>query len=247
MDSARFDALSRSLTDGSSRRGLLAMLASGLLAALPLRPFGEGAEAKKKKGKKKKKKKGQDNTSQNPVSPPQPVCTPSCTGGRTCQGGICACPGGTRLCEAEGECEECCSDVDCCGQHSCPPSSPTCLGNRTCSVTCTDGVRNGSESDIDCGGVVCTRCGYGKICASSDDCANALCSGGRCRECSVDSECGSDGNGGCLCRQQSGGAGVCVTAEGTSGFSGCNPCPADTICYVTGLTNHNCAKLCGAA
>jgi len=49
MDDERFDALLRTLTAGSSRRGLLARLASGLVALLPLMVASERADGKKRK------------------------------------------------------------------------------------------------------------------------------------------------------------------------------------------------------
>jgi hypothetical protein len=40
-------------------------------------------------------------------------------------------------------------------------------------------VKNGDESDVDCGGG-CAGCDAGKNCASGSDCASALCKGGQC-------------------------------------------------------------------
>ena len=54
MDAERFDELIRSFRSGSSRRRLLAGLASGMLAALPFALDGEEAKAKKKRKKKRK-------------------------------------------------------------------------------------------------------------------------------------------------------------------------------------------------
>ena len=45
---------------------------------------------------------------------------------------------------------------------------------------CADGVRNGDESDIDCGGSVCTRCALGKSCTRPADCASGACDAGEC-------------------------------------------------------------------
>src|SRR4051794_33806548 len=58
-------------------------------------------------------------------------------------------------------------------------------------ATCTDGLKNGSESDVDCGGA-CPRCGNGKICATRSDCVGGLCAGGTCQACAVDDDCGAD-------------------------------------------------------
>jgi hypothetical protein len=49
----------------------------------------------------------------------------------------------------------------------------------TSTPTCTDGVKNGPETDIDCGGS-CQPCADGKACAAAADCATQQCSGGTC-------------------------------------------------------------------
>ncbi len=54
MDTHRFDALARTLISRASRRGVLAGLASGLLAVLPLTIGGEEIKARKKRRKTKK-------------------------------------------------------------------------------------------------------------------------------------------------------------------------------------------------
>lgn len=44
---------------------------------------------------------------------------------------------------------------------------------------CTDGVKDGSESDVDCGGA-CAGCDVGKTCVVPQDCASGACTGGAC-------------------------------------------------------------------
>jgi hypothetical protein len=46
--------------------------------------------------------------------------------------------------------------------------------------SCTDGVKNGVETDVDCGGG-CTPCADGKLCSSFSDCASVVCSQARCQ------------------------------------------------------------------
>lgn len=41
--------------------------------------------------------------------------------------------------------------------------------------TCTDGAKNGGETDVDCGGTCAVRCAIGKACAVSADCASGTC------------------------------------------------------------------------
>ena len=50
-----------------------------------------------------------------------------------------------------------------------------------CNVTvvtasCSDGILNGNESDVDCGGS-CAACGNGRRCDFNSDCASGVCSG----------------------------------------------------------------------
>ena len=45
--------------------------------------------------------------------------------------------------------------------------------------TCTDKIKNGAETDVDCGGGTCPACATGKACAKGSDCAG-LCSAGKC-------------------------------------------------------------------
>ncbi len=62
------------------------------------------------------------------------------------------------------------------------PSTPTrtvSLSGRTLAPSCLDGVRNGTETDLDCGGS-CPGCGNGSRCAVNIDCASQLCSDSVC-------------------------------------------------------------------
>lgn len=97
-----------------------------------------------------------------------------------CEGVIC--PSG-QVC-IQGECLRVCEeDADCrnpdlyCADKICTP------------IRCDDGVQNGDESDIDCGGG-CERCGLGKSCFNDTDCASGICSGdGICVECLESIDC----------------------------------------------------------
>jgi hypothetical protein len=46
-------------------------------------------------------------------------------------------------------------------------------------ATCTDGQKNGSETDVDCGGL-CGGCATGKVCSAKLDCGSYACSAGHC-------------------------------------------------------------------
>jgi hypothetical protein len=45
---------------------------------------------------------------------------------------------------------------------------------------CDDGVRNGGESDVDCGGA-CSKCSAGLVCALSEDCESRVCTNQVCQ------------------------------------------------------------------
>jgi len=45
--------------------------------------------------------------------------------------------------------------------------------------SCSDGTKNGTETDLDCGGM-CGACAVGKVCTTGGDCANGTCFAGTC-------------------------------------------------------------------
>jgi hypothetical protein len=87
--------------------------------------------------------------------------------------------------------KHCLSSGDC--------QSLSCVAG-TCVASCTmDGIKNGDETDIDCGGS-CAPCATGKHCSTGADCSSRVCSAGLCmaRSCSdgvrngteIDVDCG---------------------------------------------------------
>lgn len=94
---------------------------------------------------------------------------------------------------------------------------------------CTDQIRNGNESDIDCGGA-CGQCAIGDTCRATADCEDSTCERGTCTALpcvngvrdgqETDVDCG-----GGACRQCAGGRG-CLAA--TDCFSG--TCRQDGTC-----------------
>ncbi len=96
----------------------------------------------------------------------------------TCVGGLCgeapepvgvACAQGE--CDGEGQCVECLNDADC--------ASLVCEAGSCAAAACNDGVKNGGESDLDCGGP-CNGCAVGQSCGASADCLSGACTGGKC-------------------------------------------------------------------
>ena len=48
--------------------------------------------------------------------------------------------------------------------------------------TCTDGLRNGNETGVDCGGGICPACSTGQACNVSSDCQTGICTAGLCKD-----------------------------------------------------------------
>jgi len=48
-------------------------------------------------------------------------------------------------------------------------------------AACTDGMKSGQDTDVDCGGPVCPACGTGKHCKTGTDCQSLVCVGGVCQ------------------------------------------------------------------
>ena len=48
-------------------------------------------------------------------------------------------------------------------------------------TTCADAIKNGTETDVDCGGGLCPGCAAGKACLAASDCLSAVCTKGLCR------------------------------------------------------------------
>lgn len=85
------------------------------------------------------------------------------------------------------------SDIDC-GGPNCEPCVPgkacaaatdcqskVCTAETCLAPTCTDGVQNGLETGVDCGGGgTCDRCATGGTCAVATDCDQGVCVGGEC-------------------------------------------------------------------
>jgi hypothetical protein len=74
-----------------------------------------------------------------------------------------------------------------CIDYACPPGdncveSPPGSGKATCQVTsCSDGVKNGLETDVDCGGGACPPCAATQACLVARDCTSGVCTGGECQ------------------------------------------------------------------
>lgn len=91
--------------------------------------------------------------------------------------GACISNSSTLQCTQLGTCPEgtTCSDNSECGSRFCK--------NSVCEApTCEDAIKNGDETDIDCGGDDCDVCDEGDRCNIDDDCSTNFCSARVCRE-----------------------------------------------------------------
>jgi hypothetical protein len=75
-----------------------------------------------------------------------------------------------------GSCGHVCGTNDICSDGVCTPSA---------APTCSDGQKNGNETDTDCGGGTCATCATGKACLVGTDCSSAVCSNNVCVDNSI--------------------------------------------------------------
>lgn len=88
---------------------------------------------------------------------------------------------GGSVCEACAEGEQC-EEADDCATNNCDAhNSDQCVAEST--ETCTDGEKNQDESDVDCGGAICSACEADQGCTQASDCASGNCdmSSGVCK------------------------------------------------------------------
>lgn len=151
-----------------------------------------------------------------------------------CEGGACQLyPAGTE-CSAStciGSTET--SADTCNGTGTCVDSgSVTCDAGYVCSgdtcQSCSDGMMNGSEVDVDCGGGgTCAGCEAGSPCPNgASDCANGQCVDGFCCDTTCTGLCLSCGlanfEGTCSPRPQGSGAEECPGNQTCDGSGACN-------------------------
>ena len=171
------------------------------------------------------------------VNPPLAMGT-SCAGGK---------------CDGAGHCVECNVNGDCDG-------GAVCSAHNCVDPSCLDQSKNGSETDVDCGGPDCAPCADGFDCVLPADCQSGVCDGGACQvpacddavhngdetdvdcgstcpkckddhSCVVDSDCLSDVCFGGLCQVP-----TCSDGHANGDESdvdcggGCKPCPSGMSC-----------------
>jgi hypothetical protein len=102
--------------------------------------------------------------------------TPSCSAGSPVQtakpaGAACSSNGGLE-CDGAGTCVQCLLGSEC--------ASGVCTLGACQVASCADGVKNGTETDVDCGGI-CAPCPDGRACLVGADCTSLTCTGQTCR------------------------------------------------------------------
>lgn len=88
-------------------------------------------------------------------------------------------------CNDMAMCVECIVDGDCNDG-----TNPSCF-QENC-ISCSDGMKNGDETDIDCGGTHCKKC-QGEACADGMECDSSFCADGVCCDTSCTGACKSCG------------------------------------------------------
>jgi hypothetical protein len=104
------------------------------------------------------------------------------------------------------------------------------VGSGGAPPTCSDNAKNGTETDIDCGGATCAPCAVGDFCFKATDCVNHVCLFGRC----LTAEC----TDGVLNGNETGidcGGGMCT------GCSTGQPCTLPRDCASTSCVSGKCA------
>jgi hypothetical protein len=92
------------------------------------------------------------------------------------------CQGVLQDCDRDGTtCEtNVLSDPDNCGACGVSCASGVCSMGSCAAPSCTDGLLNGSETDVDCGGSCPLTCDNGQGCEAGTDCASGICTNGTC-------------------------------------------------------------------
>ena len=119
-------------------------------------------------------------------------------------------------------CPGCAIGAQCAEGPQC--ESGVCIDNVCGGIGCADGVRNGLETDIDCGGPECPTCRPSQTCAEDTDCRDEVCLRGQCSTCGDRAQNGDETDVDC-------------------GGPECGPCPNDSAC----AENQDCVSNACAA
>ena len=178
-----------------------------------------------------------------------------------CVGGTCAAPScsdtavngdETDLNCGGGTCPQCDVGQMCLVNSDCVPTLPggggtvNCIAGICQDVSCTDGIQNQNETDVDCGGPDCAPWGDGFDCNTDDDCVpGADCLAGQCTA--------DAGDGDCCAPNPTGGCDADVVLGGD--FCEDIVCDLDESCCELGgwtgacatIADGNCGLLCNSS
>lgn len=110
----------------------------------------------------------------DPTDDGNPCTLDACVGTDTQHGNLASgmsC-NGSQYCDGVGHCVECVDNTQC--------SSSICKQGACATAECSDAVKNGLETDVDCGGLQCAACPVGLMCTGDPDCKSHVCTGGTC-------------------------------------------------------------------
>jgi hypothetical protein len=82
-------------------------------------------------------------------------------------------------CGGDGGCQRCTTNQRCSTLEDC--DGGLCTNGLCRDASCKDGLHNGDETDMDCGGPKCASCAEGQSCLASSDCDNVACEKGKCQ------------------------------------------------------------------
>jgi hypothetical protein len=119
-------------------------------------------------------------------------CSGFCTSG-VCSAQTMCIPNGQGCMGNADCCSGACTNGVCSTQSMCAPNGAMCGTGASCcsgfctngvcsgmANTCMDGMKDGSETDTDCGGPTCAPCAVGKTCVVGTDCTGKTCTNGVC-------------------------------------------------------------------
>lgn len=139
------------------------------------------------------------------------------------------------VCDGLGACVECNGNADC----TFDVNATECSNNECVPATCNDGIENGDETDVDCGGS-CNQCIDGDTCALDADCVSLFCDNLVCTACGGDGDCADLAGHYC-----SGGDCVPKLVNGDT-CTGANQCVSDFCVSEPSQAGVCCNTLCDA-
>jgi hypothetical protein len=107
-------------------------------------------------------------------------------------------------------------------------------------ATCSDGIKNGSETDVDCGGS-CSPCANQRDCKIAGDCQSGDCTNLICAACAKDTDCAT----GTFCDPTSGGGSCTPQKAQGAACTGASECTSDS-CASGVCCDTACTGLCQA-